>query len=48
VIAGIYGMNVMLPFAGNAQNPYAFWGILGAMLVIVAGLLLLFRRKKWF
>jgi magnesium transporter len=47
VIAGIYGMNVQLPFAQNAQNPYAFWGVLGAMLIMVISLLLLFRYKKW-
>jgi magnesium transporter len=48
VIAGIYGMNVKLPFAAAGQNPYAFYGILVVMVVIVAGLLLFFRWKKWF
>lgn len=48
VIAGLYGMNVMLPFAQSAQNPFTFWGILGMMVVVVVGLLLFFRWKKWF
>lgn len=48
VIAGIYGMNVRLPFADGAQNPYTFYGILAVMVAIVAGLLLFFRWKKWF
>jgi magnesium transporter len=45
VIAGIYGMNVALPFA---QAPYVFWGVLGLMLAVVAALLLVFRWRKWF
>jgi magnesium transporter len=47
LLAGIYGMNVQLPFAYNANNPYAFWGIMGLMLAIVVGLLIFFRAKKW-
>jgi len=47
VLAGIYGMNVQLPFAFDAQNPYTFWGILGAMLATVVGLLAFFRIKRW-
>jgi magnesium transporter len=47
VLAGIYGMNVQLPFAFDAQNPYTFWGILGAMLAMVVGLLAFFRIKRW-
>ncbi len=48
VAAGIYGMNVQLPFAQNAQNPYTFYGILGVMVLMVVGLLAFFRWKKWF
>jgi len=48
VIAGIYGMNVRLPFATDMQNPWTFFGILGVMLVMVLGLLSFFRWKKWF
>jgi magnesium transporter len=48
VIAGIYGMNVRLPFVTDMQNPWTFFGILGVMLVMVLGLLGFFRWKKWF
>jgi magnesium transporter len=44
LLAGIYGMNVTLPLA---ENPYAFWGLAGVMLLIVVGLGILFRYKKW-
>ncbi len=44
LLAGIYGMNVELPFM---RHPYAWIGIFGAMLVMVVGLLALFRIKKW-
>ena len=47
VVAGIYGMNVLLPFAGGGQNAYTFYGILGVMAAMVVGLLLLFRWRKW-
>jgi magnesium transporter len=47
VLAGIYGMNVALPFAHDAQDPYTFWGILGVMLAMVIGLLVFFRAKRW-
>jgi magnesium transporter len=47
VLAGIYGMNVQLPFAFEAQNPYTFWGILATMLALVIGLLVFFRIKRW-
>jgi len=48
VIAGIYGMNVRLPFAADMQSPYTFYGVLGVMLVMVLALLGFFRWKKWF
>jgi len=44
LLAGIYGMNVPLPFD---KNPYIFWGIAATMLVTAIGMLLIFRRKKW-
>ena len=44
LLAGIYGMNVPLPFSGN---PYVFWGIAAIMLATAIGMLLIFRRKKW-
>lgn len=45
LIAGIYGMNV--PLWPSSHNPAGFWGILGAMAVIAAGLAIYFRRKYW-
>jgi magnesium transporter len=44
LLAGIYGMNVDLPFM---QHPYSFWGILVVMLIMAIILLLVFRRRKW-
>ena len=44
LLAGLYGMNVSLPFA---QNPYAFWGVAAIMLAVAICMLLIFRRKKW-
>jgi magnesium transporter len=48
VLASVYGMNVQLPFAENAQNPYTFYAILAVMGAMALGLFLIFRRKKWF
>ena len=48
VVAGIYGMNIWLPFASDMQSPWTFFGILGVMLAMVLGLLGFFRWKKWF
>lgn len=45
LIAGIYGMN--LPLWPPADHPAAFWGVLGAMLLIALGLLFYFRRRYW-
>jgi len=45
LIAGIYGMNV--PLWPSSDNPAGFWGILGVMVVIAAGLAMYFRRKYW-
>jgi magnesium transporter len=43
MITSFYGMNVNLPFAAS---PYVFWGILGAILLLIGGLLLVFRGRK--
>ncbi len=43
-LTGLYGMNVGLPFG---EHPYAFFMILGSMLMIVIFLILFFKRKKW-
>lgn len=45
VIGGIYGTNfATLP---GSTWPYGFWAMIGAMLLLVAGMLLYFRRKRW-
>jgi len=44
LLAGIYGMNVHLPFE---KNPYAFYGLVVLMVAIIVGLVLLFRRRRW-
>jgi LPXTG-motif cell wall-anchored protein len=37
-------MNLRLPIA---QEPYAFFAILGLMVVIAGGMLLYFKHRKW-
>jgi magnesium transporter len=44
LISGIYGMNVLLPMA---QEPFAFFVILGLMVTIAGGMLLYFKRRRW-
>jgi magnesium transporter len=44
LLAGIYGMNVPLPFE---DNPYAFYGLAALMVAMIVGLVLYFRRRKW-
>ena len=43
-LTGLYGMNVNLPLK---DDPRAFWIVIGAMLVIVSGMVFLFKRKRW-
>ncbi|MBW7954858.1 magnesium transporter CorA family protein [Candidatus Gracilibacteria bacterium] len=45
LIAGIYGMNVSLPFE---NSKYAFFIIMGLMIAISLMLYLLFKKKGWF
>lgn len=46
LLSGLWGMNIALPrFPGD--DTAQFWWIFGVMLVIVAGMLALFRRKDW-
>ena len=42
VVTGLFGMNVNFPFATNTT---AFWCILGAMLLLMALLIVYFRRR---
>ena len=44
VITGMYGMNVALPMG---KNPIAFYVILSGMVLIMGGMMLFFKRKKW-
>ena len=44
LIAGIFGMNAVLPFT---KNDHAFISILGLMVVSVLIIILFFRNRKW-
>lgn len=44
LLSGIYGMNIDLPFSGH---PYAFFIVLGLMLLTMLSLLTFFRMKKY-
>ncbi|NOY50010.1 MAG: magnesium transporter CorA family protein [Chlorobi bacterium] len=43
-LTGIYGMNVLLPLQDDNS---AFWIIISIMLAIGAGMVTLFKKKKW-
>jgi magnesium transporter len=46
LLASVYGMNTRLPhFPGGEEAQ--FWWITGLMAVMIAGMLLAFRRKRW-
>jgi magnesium transporter len=44
LIASVFGMNVLFPGENTTE---AFWGLLAAMAVITAGLIIFFRRRGW-
>ena len=44
LITGIFGMNVKFP---GFETAAAWWGIVGGMVVVLAGLLGFFRYKRW-
>ena len=44
LITGVFGMNVLYPGEGT---PTAFWIILAALAVTLAGMLGFFRYKRW-
>jgi magnesium transporter len=50
LVASIWGMNVGLPFGGNpaTSSDTTFWVLVGAMVVLMGGMLLWFRRRGWF
>jgi magnesium transporter len=43
-IASLYGMNVGLPLQ---NDPNSFWVLMGAMVLLAASMIFLFKRKKW-
>jgi magnesium transporter len=45
VVASLYGMNVGLPFA---DATWAFWAIIGLVLLLVASAVIFFKRNGWF
>jgi magnesium transporter len=45
-IVGVYGMN--FDYMPELKHPWGYFIVWGIMLTIVAGMLLIFRRKKWF
>jgi magnesium transporter len=49
LIASIWGMNVGLPGGGSpsSSSDTVFWVIMGASVVLLAGMLGFFRHKKW-
>jgi magnesium transporter len=44
VIASIFGMNVLFPGEGSGE---AFWAIVATMLVVLVGMVAVFRFKRW-
>lgn len=44
LISGIYGMNIALPLA---KSPYAFLVLWWVMILVGAGMLRFFRKKRW-
>jgi magnesium transporter len=44
LIASIYGMNVPVP---GENEPFAFWVVIGLMVVLLVLLALVFRRRGW-
>jgi len=44
LIAGLYGMNVRLPFG---DHPSAFWLMVGVMMFVSVAMLFVFRHRRW-
>jgi len=49
LIASVFGMNVGLPGGGDpaTSSNAVFWIIIGAMVVVLGGMLAVFRRRGW-
>ncbi len=43
-ITGLYGMNVRLPFQ---EDSWAFYGLIGVMVVVAGVFMFVFKRRKW-
>jgi magnesium transporter len=46
-ITGIYGMNLVLGMWPSSEARWAFPTVMLAMLVITAGMLWYYRRRRW-
>jgi magnesium transporter len=46
LVAGIWGMNVPLPHFPGTEAAQ-FWWVVGFMVLMIAGMLVAFRRKRW-
>jgi magnesium transporter len=44
LIGTIWGMNVGVPGEGSVE---AFWVIIGVMVIVLVGMLAVFRRRGW-
>jgi magnesium transporter len=44
MFAGLYGMNVALPWS---DHPWAFAGLLGLSLAVVGAIAVLLRARRW-
>ncbi len=44
IMAGIYGMNILLPFQNNIN---AFWIVIGLTVLVTSGMWWYFNRKHW-
>jgi magnesium transporter len=44
LLAGIYGMNIALPFD---QSPHLVWGLFVLLVLVVGGIFLLLKKKDW-
>ena len=45
-VASIFGMNVKFPFGLGEGNPFSFWIIVAIFVLSVAGVLLVWRKRK--
>ena len=46
LVAGIWGMNVPLPHFPGGENAQ-FWWLVAGMVLMIGGMLIAFRRKRW-